>query len=245
MVKTLIVDDEVRARENLSILLEEYKDSQFEISYAENVDDARLAIENNPPDLLFLDIEMPNKNGFQLIKELDKIEFPIIFVTAYDQYAIKAFEVSAFDYLLKPIEIERLHDSLKRVLNFNNKITVYKRFKVLQENEVEGKVTTIAIPEKGDYVLLNTKNIVCIEANRTYVQIHSTENTYVYSKPLKYFENLLMENSQFLRVHRSWIVNTDFIKKYSKKDALLRMKNDLEISVSRSYKENLKAYIQN
>lgn len=245
MVKTLIVDDELNARENLAILLEAYEATTFDIIYAKNADEAKNLIDKNKPDLVFLDIEMPNKNGFQLINELKEIDFPIIFVTAYDHYAIKAFEVSAFDYLLKPLDIERLHLSLKRVLNLSDKNTVFKRLKALQENEAEGKVTKIAIPEKGDYVLLDTKDIVCIEANRTYVQIHATDNSYIYSKPLKYFEGVLMEDNQFLRVHRSWIVNTNFIEKYSKKDSLLQMKNDLEISVSRSYKENLQAYIQN
>ena len=244
MVKTLIVDDELKARENLAILLEAYEPTTFDITYAENADEAKRLITKNKPELLFLDIEMPNKNGFQLINELKEIDFPIIFVTAYDHYAIKAFEVSAFDYLLKPLDIERLYLSLGRVLNLSDKNTVFKRLKALQENEAEGKITKIAIPERGDYILLDTKEIICIEANRAYVEIYTEKSKYIYAKPLKYFEDVLTENSQFIRVHRSWIINTNFVEKYSKRDAEILMKNQLKISVSRSYKEELLKSIQ-
>lgn len=236
-INAIIIDDEINARENLRYLLNEFCKNINVISEAKNVDDAVLKIKEHKPQLIFLDIEMPQKNGFQLLNSFTEIDFQIIFVTAYDKYAVKAFEVAALDYLLKPIDIEKLVRAVKRATtSIENKIE-NKRIALLKENKKT--VKRIAIPYKSDYVILNTEDIVCIEADRMYSIIHTIKGEkFLASKKLSYYEDLLCEEEFFIRVHRSWIVNSNTIEAYSKKDKILLLEDDFKVPVSKSYKDD-------
>ncbi|AUC85093.1 DNA-binding response regulator [Polaribacter sp. ALD11] len=240
VINAIIIDDEVNACENLRYLLTEFCKNITIVSEAKNVDDAIIQINKHKPQLIFLDIEMPQKNGFQLLDAFTNINFQIIFVTAYDKYAIKAFEVSAIDYLLKPIDINRLQKAVEKVSKLL--ISGKKNNKLDLLNDNREKIQKIAIPYKSDYVIVNLRDILCIEADRMYTIIHTINGKkYVAAKKLSYYEDLLCKEQDFLRTHRSWIVNTSAIEMYSKKDKKIQLKNEFEIPISKSYKEKFEA----
>jgi two-component system LytT family response regulator len=239
----ILVDDEINARENLRYLVEKFCPKIHIIAEAKNVDEAIELIDLNKPKIVFLDIEMPNKNGFELLKHYNQIDFHVIFVTAYDKYAINAFQVSAVDYLLKPIDVDRLKEAVLKVCEHETQLDYSKRYKVLKDNTQAERLKKIYIPYKSDYAIINIEDIIVIEANRMYSNISVNEKTsnkkYLYAKKLRQFDTILNDYSNFLRVHRSWMINTNFIKSYSKKDKLLLLKNDMKIPVSKSHKDTL------
>ncbi len=236
-IQAIIIDDELSARENLRYLLKYHCPDIVVISEVSNVDNAIIDIKKYTPDVVFLDIEMPQKNGFQLLEAFSKINFQIVFITAYDSYAIKAFEVAALDYLLKPIDVNRLKEVNQKLrtvaLESNN------RLQLLKENKKE--ITKIAIPYKSDYAILNIEDIICVEADRMYSILH-LKNTkkYITAKKLSYYESLLTENNQFVRTHRSWLVNTNLNMSYSKKEKQVVVES-FKVPVSKSYKERFEA----
>jgi len=230
-VKLLIVDDERKARKYLIYLLQKVEPNWQDIQEASNVEDAKSIIIKDMPDLVFLDIEMPIKSGFQLIEELGEISFQIIFTTAYDQYAIKAFEVYAQDYLLKPIDPDRLKKSLERAKK-NHELLHQK------EENLNKSVKKIIIPKNGRNHYLDTQEIIYIEAKRAYVVLYTTESAYTFSKSLKHFEKLLEYNSNFIRVHRSFIINLDYLEQFGNHNSEIRLKNGKLLPISKSYKEH-------
>lgn len=233
----IIVDDELSARENLQYLLENFCPEITIVGICSNVDEAVLSINKLKPDVVFLDIEMPQKNGFQLLQEYKEINFQVVFITAYDQYAIKAFEVSALDYLLKPIDIDRLIEVVAKIKKQQLIASFKDRMTALSENKK--KLSKISIPYKSDYVVLDISTIVCIEADRMYSNIYTLDGKkYTASKKLNYYEELFFENSNFQRVHRSWVVNTVYINLYSKSKRELNIL-EKKIPVSKTYKEQV------
>ncbi|MDO6737176.1 LytTR family DNA-binding domain-containing protein [Wenyingzhuangia sp. 2_MG-2023] len=239
--KAIIVDDELSARENLSYLIQNFCPDICIIDTCCNVNEAVLSIKNKKPDVVFLDIEMPQKNGFQLLKEFDEIDFQIVFITAYDQYAVKAFEVSALDYLLKPIDIDRLLEVSKKIENTLGLISFQKRLSTLSINKK--KLSKISIPYKSDYVIIDIDDILYIEADRMYSHVYTTgEKKYTASKKLSYYEELLFESEKIKRIHRSWVVNLDMVTIYSKAERSL-MIHGKEIPVGKTYKEQTESYL--
>ena len=161
---------------------------------------------------------MPQKNGFQLFEAFKEINFQVIFITAYDSYAIKAFQVAAIDYLLKPVDIALLQNAIEKVKTHVNKSHQQAQLQVLQENKK--KITKIAVPYKSDYAIIKVDDIICIEADRMYAVIHTAQaKQFTIAKKLHYYEELFCEENVFIRVHRSWIINTEHIETYSKKGA--------------------------
>lgn len=236
-LKAVLVDDELNARENLRYLLNDFCKQVDIVGEASNVDDAVNVIQKNQPDLVFLDIEMPEKNGFQLFNEFKEVNFQVVFITAYDHYAIKAFQVAAIDYLLKPIDIELLQKAVKKVEESLNFKKSNDRIQLLKENKK--KLQKIAIPYKNDYVILNINAIICIQADRVYSIIQTIEGKqYVASKKLSYYENLFQDEGTMVRVHRSWMVNTEHIELYSKREKQIELTTGELIPVSRGYKDS-------
>lgn len=238
-IKAIIVDDEQSARDNLRYLVEKHCTTIEIVAEADKVESAVAKIKQFTPNLVFLDIEMPKENGFALTRYFDTLNFHIVFVTAYSDYAVKAFEVSAVDYLLKPVDIERLKKAESKVLK---RTTLNKNLNVLQENLQATELKNIAIPYKNDFTIIKIENIICIKASRVYSDIttfnrdKSVLKTYTYAKKLAYFEESLPKDN-FFRVHRSWIININFIKSYSKKESIIILENNLKIPVSKTYKE--------
>lgn len=236
-LKTIIIDDEIEAIETLEFLINNYCENVEIVGKASRADDAIELINNLNPDLVFLDIEMPQKSGFDLIDSIGDFEFSLVFITAYNQYAIKAFELSALDYLLKPVPIDRLQKTIERVI---------KRKGVFQSNtvkelssQIQNKdLNQITIPYKNRYVFVKFQNIIGIEAKQAYSSIICIDKTgrlktYTYSKNLSFFENLLSDNTNFFRCHRSWIINLNHVESLNKKTFEAVTNNKLEIPISR------------
>jgi two-component system, LytTR family, response regulator len=232
-IKAIIVDDEDSARDVLHNLLLRFCPEVEILAKCENVLQAVEAINNTPPDLVFIDIEMPNYAGYEIVRFFDSISFEIIFVTAYDKYALRAFEIAAIDYLLKPVDIERLKKAVQRVSERKNLQHQTERLAVLHRSMESKEMKNIVITDKGQQHVIALDSIIAIEAMESYCSIHTTEKKYTVSKNLKHFENLLEETPQFLRVHKSWIINKVHIKKYSLSDLTIHMSNGLVSRLSK------------
>lgn len=246
-IKAILVDDEQKAINSLSILLEDFCKNVSIVGTARSVDMAVPLIESKKPDLVFLDIEMSKKSGFELFKET-KQNFQTIFVTAYNEYAVKAFEVSAIDYLLKPIHIERLQNAVKKVSKQLENKNLH--IETLQKNLSEKTIKQIHIPYKNIYKILDTENIMAINAQNAYSEIYYQEkNTiikFLYSKNLSYFESLFDEDTRFFRTHRSWMVNLNFVKSFSKINYTAQLTNDITAKITqKKMSEFEKSFLKN
>ena len=224
MIKTIIVDDEVNAREFLEKLLLRYFPDKFLIlANCESVDDARAAIDKFNPELVFLDIQMPNKNGFELIKELQTINFEIIFTTAHSEFAIDAVKCSALDYLLKPINYIDLLETVKKYEAKSNKASQQDKLMLLLENidTGSGEFKKIAFPTESGYELVKTNSILYCEAESNYCKIVCLDGKSItLSKTLKHIEELLPK-SIFQRIHRSYLVNLNYVNRFNKNNDLI------------------------
>lgn len=240
MIKALIVDDEPYCCETLCVLLERYCSNVSVIASCYNAMDALTVIKNQQPDLVFLDVEMPKMNGFEMLNAIPEKNFHIIFTTAYDQYAIKAIKFAAFDYLLKPVDIEEL---MQAVLKIKDKAThqTKQQIELLQQNSMrfaKNQLNKLAIPTLEGLLFYDIKDIVHLEATSNYTIIYFTDNTKITaSKTLKEFDELLPENI-FFRTHHSHIINLTFIKRYIRGNGgQIELKNGVVIEVSRRKKE--------
>ena len=232
-IKAIIVDDEEGARDVLENLLLRFCTEVEIIAKCENVLKAVEIINQEQPDLVFLDIEMPNYSGFEIATFFKKINFKIIFVTAYDQYAIKAFKVSAIDYLLKPVDIEHLKNAVSRAVQQLNIEQQSQQLSLLSNTLENKQLKNIVITDKGQQHIISIESIIAIEAQESYCSIHTSDKTYIASKNLKHFETVLESLPQFFRVHKSWLVNKDYIKHYSKSDLSIQLSNGLTTKLSK------------
>jgi two-component system LytT family response regulator len=224
MIKTIIIDDENSASEFLEKMLQRYFPNKFYVcSLCESIDDAVVAIETYQPDLVFLDIQMPNKNGFELFKEVKEINFEVIFTTAHSEYAIEAIKRSALDYLLKPINYIDLLGAVTRFENKSKKENQQKQFNVLLENINTGEVAhkKLAISTETGIEFVKFNSIVYLEAQNNYTKINMLDGTTIIaSKTLKSFDELL-PSELFFRIHKSYLINMNFVKKFFKIDDFL------------------------
>ena len=241
-IKAILVDDEESARDILENLLGRFCPEVELLDKCTNVEEAVKSIQIHKPDIVFLDIEMPNYRGYELVNFFADIDFEIIFVTAYDRYAIKAFEVSAIDYLLKPIEIDRLKESVERVSCKFDKVQNTEKMQHLQETLKNATLQSFLIPMNGEQVVVYLKDIIAIEAKESYSRIHTVSDKFIMSKNLKHFERMLADNKNYIRVHKSWIVNIDFVQNYSKSELIIKLESGIIAKLSKYKKidfENL------
>jgi len=243
-IKTLIVDDEPDGAQVLQILLKKHENIIDLLAIANNLLDAVALIHEHKPQLVFLDIEMPDYKGYEIINFFDKIDFSIVFVTAYDEFAIKAFEMNAVDYLLKPINRSRLSESIEKVqLIEENKKSKEKYLQLMKSLDTQPE-PKIVVNELNNNKVILLKNILAIEADGTYSTIHlKGEKTVMTSKNLGHFEKVLPENSSFFRTHKSWIINTDYIISYQKSKGEILMFSDLTTRLSKYKKMDFEAFL--
>lgn len=232
-IKAILVDDEESARDVLENLLRRFCPEVELLDKCNNVEQAVESIKVHRPHLVFLDIEMPNYAGYELVDFFTEIDFDIIFVTAYDQYAIKAFEVSAVDYLLKPIEIDRLKESVLRVAKKLNKEQNKQRIEHLKETLSNSSIQSILATKNGNQYVVNINDIIAIEAHESYSCIHTITEKFMMSKNLKHFERMFSEHPNFIRSHKSWIVNVNYIVHYSKSDLSIKLESDVLAKLSK------------
>lgn len=241
MIKTIIIDDEKKAIDNLKILLTEFcKDIEI-VGTASSIKDGLTIITSKKPDLVFLDVEMPYGTGFDLISQLNVIDFQVIFVTAYNQYALQAIKVNALDYILKPIDIDELKKAVEKIeLNVKEDNRLDSLITSLKDSSSPSK---IALADDGGYTMVNIDNIIRCEASINYTVFHiENSKSITVSKTLKDFEEILPKE-KFVRVHQSHLVNLDKILKYYKTDGgYVLMSDNQTVTVSRRKRVDLENY---
>lgn len=244
-IKAIVVDDEENARLIIKNFIAEYCPSVEIIDEAEDVKSAVKLINKNQVDLVFLDIEMPNENGFALFDYFNKPTFETIFCTAYSEYAIKAFEVSAIDYILKPIGISKLREAVEKVVLKRAQNLPQTNIDILKENLKEHKIVKIGIHIGDGIVFMALDDIYYFEADGSYTTIYHKNGKDLAVKKIKHFEDLLASDTRFFRIHRSYLVNITLIKKYSKKDGLSVTYDDkILLPISREKKEEFEEFMQ-
>ena len=246
MLNALIVDDENACCEVLELLLHKYCPEVNVVATCNSVADALTALSTYKINLVFLDIEMPHANGFELLQKLPVIDFDLIFTTSYDQYAIKAIRFSALDYLLKPIDREELQVAVNKASERMHP-PMQQQLQVLlhkMQKPVLGK-QHIALPTMEGLQMVSLDSIISCSSKSNYTLLHFKDGQrLVVSKTLKEIE-LLLNGHQFLRVHHSHVVNLGEVKKYIRGEGgLLMMSNGVTVDVSRSRKESVVKALQ-
>lgn len=239
MIKTYIVDDEIDSINSISLILKEYCENVEIIGTAASMKDALNEIPACSPDLLILDIEMPFGSGFDLLEHLTTRNFETIFVTAYNNYAIKAIKYSAIDYVLKPVDIDELKIAVKRVeQKLNNKIKKNPDYSVLLENAKNKIPDKIAINSFDSIIYINYNDIIRMEGNGSYTNIFTGNGKKVLvSRTLKDFQELLADRNIF-RPHNSHIINIEHVISFRFKDGgYIEMSDGTSVPVSRRKKE--------
>lgn len=237
-IKALVVDDEKHARVLLRKMIEEYCEEVVVLDEAEDVPSCVKLIHKYKPDLIFLDIEMPGHSGLELLDFFGDEDpgFSVVFTTAYHQYAIQAFKLSAIDYLLKPIEPTDLMDVLDRFKKIKGNIrTQLEYFKTITSGVAN---TNVLVPTSSGLRFINMDEIMYIQADNTYCEIMlSSGRVIIASRTLKNFEDSLKDDGRFLRSHKSYIVNTNFVDEYIKGDGgylIMKDKKEIPITTERS-----------
>lgn len=263
-IRALIIDDESLARKGLALRLEQFGNVEI-VGQAGDGRSALNAITELKPDLIFLDIQMPGMGGFDVVSNLQQDNMPlIIFVTAFDQYALEAFDVHAVDYLLKPIDADRLTEAVtraedhlaqagavtdkQRLLELVISITGKSEGSVSQllkdHSGIKSYPEKLAIKDGGETTLVETKDIDWVDAAGDYMCIHENDHTHVMRITMKDLEAKL-DPAKFQRVHRSTIVNLERVKKvcsHMNGEFYLQLHNDASVKMSRSYKDKVKHF---
>lgn len=239
MLEAVIVDDEIKALQGLSWELTNFSDEIKVVASFTNPFEALDYLEKNPPDCLFLDIEMPVMDGFQFIQKIQNKNFPVVITTAYNQYAIKALKNEAIDYLLKPIDTDDLEDTIVKIKKYNSKnLTADKLEKILinyNTNSIQKKIT---INTDGKLLFLENDDILYAESDGNYSTLYlSSGQKIVLTKKLKEVNEMLPEDS-FFRIHNSYIINLNKIKEFIKTDGYVVLQSDHKIPVSRQKKSD-------
>ena len=245
----VIIDDEPKARKLLEILIRENCPKITSIFTAEDLLSGVEIIKREKPQIVFLDIEMPEHSGLEIFDFIDSTtsNFEIIFTTAYSEYAIKAFELSAVDYLLKPLRSDKLIDAIEKAIVNIGKSHINIKLDELQKSLKSSNFKKIALPVEGGIKFVNFQDIVLLKADGMYTSVHvQNASELLISKPLKHFEDLLEAIPMFYRPHRSYLINLKYIQEYSKKDGgYIIMDNGETVSVSKDKKEEFLTIVQN
>lgn len=244
MIRALIIDDEKNSRETLKSFISKYCEGVDIIAEGESVKSGMKAILEHSPDLVFLDIQMQDGTGFDLLEMLPKINFKLIFVTSFDQFAIKAFKYSAIDYILKPVDPDQLTAAIKRILDKNVISEIDKKLDVLLSNKKE--IKKIALPSSDGIRFVNVQDIIRCESDNNYTLFFlNNKERILVSRTLKEYETLLSEIN-FYRVHKSHLVNIHYISKFVSDDGgYLIMEDSTQVEVSRRKKEGLLEILMN
>ncbi len=238
-MKAVIIDDEPHCRNVIERILAKHCPEVTVVGTGADGIEGLKAILKYQPDVVFLDIEMPTMNGFQMLEALglDDIQFTLVFTTAYDKFAVQAFKYSAFEYLLKPIDDEELVATVQKL---SRKITPSQQLHQLRQNlYAKGEFNKLTIAHTRGLTFIEIDSIIALEADSNYTKIYVTEGeTVLASKTLGYFDELLAERPSFFRTHKQFIINLNFIKEYLSGDYHeIRLKNGLIAKLARTRRE--------
>ena len=235
-IKTILIDDEPDSIETLKLMLGDHPSIEVIATFT-NSERAAGELVSLQPDLVFLDVEMPVLSGFELLERLGDVNFNVVFATAYNQFALKAFRFNALDYLIKPVNNEELQQVIEKAGKRNH---LHKdQLSSLKKQLRDGTITKIAIPEQTGITFIDIKDIVFVEASGNYSSIVLNSNKkLLITRNLKDIQDVLEEQS-FLRIHRQYIINLNLVKSFNRNEGLLTMITGDTLPVARSQKQNL------
>lgn len=244
-MKAIIIDDEQRARISLRVLLNEYCPEVEIVDECENLSSGVKSIIKKKPDLVFLDIEMPGHSGLELLDFFDEddVKFQIIFTTAYNEFALKAFKLSAVDYLLKPIDEVILQEAVQRAKKQN---LAKQNIEVIKEQQSNRTLNRIAIPSGNALLFIETKNILYIKGDGSYTAVFLKNGTkHTVSRNLKNFEETIEDSSELLRIHKSYIVNVNEVVSYTKSEGgSIELSNKEHLPIAQEKVDKIIDYIK-
>ena len=241
MFKAVVIDDETKARKTISGLLNLFVDNITIVGEGDNVKSGIAIIQEQKPDIVFLDVQMPDGTGFDLLEHFkNNINFKIIFVTAHENYALKAFNFHAFDYILKPLSPDRLKEAVTRAVNSlssNNNVILNT---YLENSKASNKKKKIVLKTADSITLVNIEDIIRLESDGSYTYVHLREKKKILvSTNLKEYEELLSDLG-FFRIHKTHLINLNHIFQFQKSDGgFVKMNDDTVIPVSRRKKDEL------
>jgi len=243
MIKTIIIDDEIRARETIAEMLKLYCQNVMVIDQAVDVRSGLRSIKKNNPDLVLLDIKMPDGTGFDLVRQFEQVNFKIIFITAFEEYAIKAFKFSAIDYLLKPIHPEELVLAIEKANNsliaenLSHKINEFMTYMDNFRRFGHGK--KILLKTSDNVHVVDSDEIISVESEENYSRFYLVgQEPIVVSGSLKHYANVLKEHN-FYRVHNTYFINPRHVKRYMRNESTCIMSDGSEIPISYRKREQL------
>ncbi len=242
-MRAIVIDDEMKARSLLTTILREYCPTVNEVFEAEDLPGGVAIIKEKHPDIVFLDIEMPGYLGVQILDFFDEheINFHIVFTTAYNEYAIKAFQMNAVDYLLKPLRPNQIKESVAKVEKMVQQKNISAQLVELKEAMQNNKFGKIGLPVSDGIYFVRIEDIIYLKADGMYTHFYLlNDEKKVISKPMKMFVEILKGDPTFYRPHRSFLINVRFIKQLVKKDGpYIIMDNEGIVSISREKKDEL------
>jgi len=241
-LKALIVDDEFNARNNLKILIDEFCPELKIVGLVDSAEEARKVIEKEKPDVVFLDIAMPKEDGFSLLKSYENRDFSVVFTTAYNEYALKAFKENAIDYLEKPISIDDLQKAVQKVMKVHgsNEQRTPAELSELVDEAMEDKNDRISVPTRDGYVIIRNTDIVHLEASDNYTMIYLIDGSrHLSSKNIKVYEENLNQEV-FFRTHKSHIINVEHhLKEFSRSEGNMAvLTNGINVPIARRKMSN-------
>lgn len=246
-MRVLLVDDEAPNRENLQELLKQYCPDVTVVAEGDSVATGLSLIRRHAPELVLLDIRMQDGTGFDLLQQLEQVDFEVIFITAYDQYGIQAIKYAALDYLLKPVDISELQEAINKAKTKVSEKQKNERMEYLLDYLNKGRElpSKIALPLFSETLYVDVDEIVRCEANNTYTYFHlSSGEQVLVSQTLKEYE-MLLERQGFLRTHQSHLVNLSFVRSWLKEDGgSLLLKDKTRVPVSKLNREKVKAVLR-
>ncbi len=232
MIKAIIIDDEERGINVLSKLIKSYCPEIQLVGAAVNIDEAICLVRQHRPGVIFIDIEMPGRNGFQVLEQFEKADAEIIFVTAHSEYAIKALRIPAFDYLLKPVSIDELQRAVQRLINKQAGAGIYNHFQRLKDTLTDGNpFHKIILSTVNGYYFVQVADIIYCEADENYTHLFlEGQVKYTVSRPLKEFVDMF-EAHNFFRIHKSYLINLNKAV-YVNRDSSVIMNNKKELPIA-------------
>jgi two-component system, LytTR family, response regulator len=235
-IKTVIVEDENKSLLTLQALLERYCPEIHVIGTGNCVEASIRILEELKPELVFLDIAMPDGDAFDLLNRIGKVDFEIIFITAYNDFALKAFEFSALHYLLKPINYKELQDAVQRYLKIRPPHNIQSRLDILKSS-LKNHFAKISLPSNDGLIIVEIQDIVRFEAAGNYSTVFlSNDESIIVTKTLNQFEEILVEMN-FIRIHNTHLINLRYVKKYHRgQGGTVTMNNGTLLTVSRTRK---------
>ncbi|HNR85642.1 MAG TPA: LytTR family DNA-binding domain-containing protein [Taishania sp.] len=244
--KALVIDDENRTRDLIAKLINSFELDIEAISEGESVKSGLKAIEKHEPDIVFLDIQMPDGSGFDILKALPKKSFEVVFITAHEEFAIKAIKFSALDYILKPVDADELKEVVERALEKMNTKNDERQFEALQHNISPQQKRRLVLKTQESVHVVDLDQIIRLESDRNYTSFYLNDGkSILVSKTLKEYDDLLA-GYNFIRVQQSHLINLDYVEKYNKGNGgFVVMKDGSEVPLSPAKREIFFKIIEN